>query len=122
MSTAARAASLLNQRVCYLGRKAARLAQSVRQRHKMNQEFPESKWSSRFTPGQNPRFSLQLGERNHSRAHQTNRQYLRCASVRLLMLQGDSQLLLGCMKQPLIFITCLFVLAEDTANSNPRHP
>lgn len=40
-----------------------------------------------------------------------------------LMLQENFKLLLGCTKQSLIFITCLFILVEkDTANSNPRHP
>lgn len=45
------------------------------------------------------------------------------ATVHLLMLQENFNLLLGCTKQSLIFITCLFILVEkDTANSNPRHP
>lgn len=40
-----------------------------------------------------------------------------------LMLQENFKLLLGCTKQSLIFITCLFILVEkDTANSNPKHP
>ena len=48
--------------------------------------------------------------------------YLYSAAVHLLTLQ-NFKLLLGCTKQSLIFITCLFILVEkDTANSNPRHP
>lgn len=49
--------------------------------------------------------------------------YLYSAAMHLLVLQENFKLLLGCTKQSLIFITCLFILVEkDTANSNPRHP
>ena len=49
--------------------------------------------------------------------------YLYSAAGHLLVLQENVELLLGCMKQSLIFITCLFILVEkDTVNSNPRHP
>lgn len=48
--------------------------------------------------------------------------YLYSAAMHLLMLQENFKLLLGCTKQSLIFIICLFILVEkDTANSNPRH-